>query len=418
VVVTQSEPTPPTSVLIISSDLALAELPGALRAEGIPSHTVANAAEAADYLSRYPTTVAVLDAELPNGGAFEAYKELHKEPAIPTLMVVPPEQYRTFLLDPLRGENDECVAKPVKSEELVFRLKALMLRAGYRPPAGPIAVDDESSEFERLGKLVTVFHAKGGVGASTIATNLAVGLARFKKLRTLIVDADLWFGDLGVLMNLASGHSLFDRWTGEDFETTDLLKALVQHASGAHVLLRPEDPSVVERLDAARVGRAIAAYRSRFDVVIVDAPPNLGEATLQLLDLSQQVFLVTTPEITAGHNSARFLRIAEAIGYTDKIITILNRANAGVRMELMQEHLQVSISVTLPSVGRLVVDSANQGVPLLSTADPGTTEEFTRGLLKLVDIVAGETVAGAAKPAEQEATAKSKPTRSGLRFWR
>jgi Flp pilus assembly CpaE family ATPase len=152
--------------------------------------------------------------------------------------------------------------------------------------------------------------------------------------------------------------------------------------------------------------------------VIVDAPPNLGEITLQLLDLSQQVFLVTTPEITAGHNSARFLRIAEAIGYTDKIITILNRANAGVRMELMQEHLQVNISVTLPSVGRMVVDSANQGVPLLSTADPATTEEFTRGLLKLVDIAAGEMVAGAAKSTEQEQPAKAKPARSGLRFWR
>jgi pilus assembly protein CpaE len=376
------------------------------------------ASEAATYIEQHPETVAVLDAELPNGGAFEAYKLLHQEPAVPTLMVVPPEQYRTFLLDPLRGANDECVAKPVNAQEMVFRLKALMLRAGYHPPTGPIGGDDDSGEHERLGKLVTVFHAKGGVGASTIASNLAVGLARFKKLRTLIVDADLWFGDLGVLMNLASGHSLFDRWSGEDFDTQDLVRALVQHASGAHVLLRPEDPSVVERLDAAGVGRAIAAYRSRFDVVLVDAPPNLGEVTLQLLDLSQQVFLVTTPEITAGHNSARFLRIAEAIGYTDKIITILNRANAGVRVELMQEHLQVNISVTLPSVGRMVVDSANQGVPLLSTADPATTEEFTRGLLKLVDIVAGETVAGAARPTEQESPAKVRPARSGLRFWR
>jgi hypothetical protein len=66
----------------------------------------------------------------------------------------------------------------------------------------------------------------------------------------------------------------------------------------------------------------------------------------------------------------------------------------------------------------MVVDSANQGVPLLSTADPATTEEFTRGLLKLVDIVAGETVAGAARPTEQESPAKVRPARSGLRFWR
>jgi pilus assembly protein CpaE len=412
------------SILIIAADFALHDLPGALRREGISSTLVETAAEAESYLAEHSgAVIAVLDAELPNNGAFAAYKLLHDEEAgdaVPTLMVVPPESYRTFLLDPLRGVNDDTVAKPVDVEELVLRIKVLMLRAGFRQSAAAGGAEgDDGGQKGHLAKLVTVFHAKGGVGASTVATNLAVGLARFHQLRTLIVDADLWFGDLGVLMNVASGRTLWDRWSGEDFESSELAKALVRHTSGAHVLLRPEDPAIVERLDGGAVGRAISAYRPKFDVIIVDAPPNLGEVTLQLLDLSEQVLLVTTPEITAGHNSARFLKIAEAIGYSDKIVPVLNRANSGLKLDMMEEHLGIKVQIALPSVGKLVVESANQGLPILSTADQESNEEFTRGLIKLVRLVAPLPASGEPASADQaEAASKARTSRTGLRFWK
>jgi pilus assembly protein CpaE len=189
-------------------------------------------------------------------------------------------------------------------------------------------------------------------------------------------------------MNAPAKQSLFDTLVSGDFEPADLRRALVHHDSGVYLLLRPDDPSVAERLDPGLVTRAIASCRATFDFVIVDTPPTLGEMTLQILDVAQQILLVTTPELAAVHNSARFLRIADAIGYASKISIVLNRANSGIPTELLEEHLALSARVTLPSAGRLVVDAANRGVPLMAVSELDGNDEMMRGLLELIELVA------------------------------
>ncbi|HZT08937.1 MAG TPA: AAA family ATPase [Chloroflexota bacterium] len=411
------------SVVIIARAGSLSDLPSALGYEGIESRTVEAPDDVAGALAQNAQCVAVLDAEIPQAEAFSIYKMLHQDYSIPTLLVVPPESYRAFLLDPARADNDECVSKPVDADELVLRIKALMLRAGYHPPvpsANRHTDTRNGAHADAQGKIVTVFHAKGGVGASTIASNLAVGLARFNQARTLLVDTDLWFGDLGVLLNTPTHKSLFDALGNEDYEINDIRSALVPHETGLYLLLRPEDPYVVERLEPTVVVQTIGKYRAIFDYIVVDTQPSLNEITLQLLDMSQLILLITTPEIAAAHNSARFLKIADAIGYSDKIVTILNRANSGIRTELLEQHLNVNARIALPSAGRLVVDSANQGTPILSVADPELLDEISRGLLDIVRLVAGEPAdvepATAGDTAAQ--TGRAARQRQGLRFWR
>jgi pilus assembly protein CpaE len=384
----QLEPSAP-QVLLIAAEGIFDGLRDALASEGLESQTIASARGVGNAIEENPRCVAVLDADMPQAGAFEVYKLLREHESIPVLMLVPAESYRTFLLDPLRGANEECVAKPVENDELVLRVKALMFRAGFRPTAAVASDTDQHGRTrEAPGKLITVFHAKCGVGASTVASNLAVGLARLHEYRVLLVDADLWFGDLAVLMNAPAKQSLFDTLVSGDFEPADLRRALVHHDSGVYLLLRPDDPSVAERLDPGLVTRAIASCRATFDFVIVDTPPTLGEMTLQILDVAQQILLVTTPELAAVHNSARFLRIADAIGYASKISIVLNRANSGIPTELLEEHLALSARVTLPSAGRLVVDAANRGVPLMAVSELDGNDEMMRGLLELIELVA------------------------------
>ncbi|HEY8478029.1 MAG TPA: hypothetical protein VIN09_14300, partial [Chloroflexota bacterium] len=163
----------------------------------------------------------------------------------------------------------------------------------------------------------------------------------------------------------------------------------VQHRSGVSVLLRPPDPLLVEKLDPDSVARAIATYKVLFDDVIVDTRPSFDEATLKILDAADRILLVTTPELSACHNTARFLGIAESLGYSHKLTLIVNRANSGIDMEALQETLGMTVSAKIVSAGRIVVDAASQGIPLF-LKDPDLDMQITKDLAHLVEIVAGK----------------------------
>jgi pilus assembly protein CpaE len=316
-------------------------------------------------------------------------------------MLVSSESYQQLALNPQRPALVEYVAKPARLDELVLRVKAVMLRAGYELPATSYGSGNGHSEGADIdgfhhGTVTTIFSAKGGVGKTTIAANLAVGLVRFFRRKTLLVDADLWFGDVGVLMNLVSKKSLFDVCSGGEPDLTALQKAVVQHRSGVSVLLRPPDPLFVEKLDPDSVARAITTYKVLFDDVIVDTRPSFDEATLKILDAADRILLVTTPELSACHNTARFLGIAESLGYSHKLTLIVNRANSGIDMEALQETLGMTVSAKIVSAGRIVVDAASQGIPLF-LKDPDLDMQITKDLARLVEIVAGKELSSHAK---------------------
>src|SRR5262249_18800995 len=140
------------------------------------------------------------------------------------------------------------------------------------------------SDTDQRGEMTVIFSVKGGSGKSTIAVNLAAGLASIYGFATLLVDADLWFGDIGVLLNLNTTRSSFDVCGTDDPDLFALPKAVTQHPSGASVLLRPPDPQSVEKLRLRTFVEALDRYRSLYQHVIVDTQASLDELNLDLLE--------------------------------------------------------------------------------------------------------------------------------------
>jgi pilus assembly protein CpaE len=272
-------------------------------------------------------------------------------------------------------------------------LRAGMALPAAAPPSAPPAPaappPAEHTDF-RNGQLIVMFGPKGGVGRSTIATNLAVGLAQRYEKQVVLIDADLWFGDVSVLLDLrgeTSFATLVDH--GEQLDLDVLRDVLVPHASGVRTLLAPPEPAMVEMIPPYLPARVANAYRAMFDFVIVDTHPSMEEYMLQLLEVADRILLVTTPEMSSIRNTGEVLKLANILGIRDKLTLVLNRANSGVQIEHLEQTLGVRVDFSMVSAGARVVEAANQGMPVL-LMDPTGKELITRDIGKLVAHLAGE----------------------------
>ncbi len=387
-------------VLIISSDPEVKQVSSALTADGLAARAVSSPRELQRALtSAKGRCVAVFDAELAADPSAQAMDMLEKLRSIPVLVLLGTDSEAISLADPQRSSPEEFVRKPLPPSVLALRVKALILTAGLSLPSaspapapsqGPLAMSDDST-----GQLTVVFSVKGGSGKSTIASNLAVGLASLYSLETLLVDANLWFGDLGVLLNLTSSRSSFDVSTSDDPDLFALPKAVVPHQSGVSVLLRPPDPLSVEKIKLRTFVESIERYRSLYEHVIVDCAASLDELNLDLLEKATRILLVVTPEMGAIHNTARFLGLADRLGLRDKISLVLNRSNSGISSDDLQRTLGIPVACGVVSAGRLMLDAVNEGTTLFAM-DPTRRERITQDLATIVELVAGK-----AQPAVQ-----------------
>jgi MinD-like ATPase involved in chromosome partitioning or flagellar assembly len=401
------------TVLIVSRDPDITQVSSSLQAEGITSRSVSSIHDLQRaFGAAKGRCVAVLDGELARDANFPVIDVLERLRSLPLLVLLPAEGDAIIQADPERVVIEEYARKPIVPSVLALRIKALILAAGLSLPVaapvlqqqtGPLDLSDDPR-----GQLTVVFSAKGGSGKSTIAANLATGLASIYSLQTLLVDANLWFGDLGVLLNLTSSRSSFDVCGTEDPDLFALPKAVVPHASGASVLLRPPDPLSVEKIRPRSFVDAIERYRSLYEHVIVDTASSLDELNLDLLESATRILLVVTPEMGALHNTARFLGLAERLGHTQKISLVLNRSNSGISAEDLQRTLGIGVACGVVSAGRMMLDAVNEGTTLFAR-DPSRRERITQDLAAIVELVAGR---------EQPVVQRTQNRGPGMRFLR
>lgn len=205
-------------------------------------------------------------------------------------------------------------------------------------------------ENETRGKVVAVFGAKGGAGASTLAVNLAGALAR-RAERTCLVDLDAALGGVPALLDLTPTYTLLDvvaNMRRMDRELID--QSLPKHASGIAVVAHGDDLEAAERVDATVIAGVLAFLRRHFDAVIVDGLGGFDERTLAALDASDRVLLLVTQEVASVRNAQRCLEVFGKLGYPDgKVRVILNRfqKSASISAAMVEETLQTPMAASL-----------------------------------------------------------------------
>ena len=219
------------------------------------------------------------------------------------------------------------------------------------------------------GRVVTVFGGKGGVGKSTIATNLAVCLAAGGARRVLLVDLDLAFGDFAIMMQLVPKRSLSDAiGMAGRMDETGLRSMLTTYAPGLETLLAPTGPAEAERISRELTSEVLTVARQLFDYVVVDTPPFFNDHVLAALDLSHDFVLLATPDVPSLKNLRLTLDMFDLLEYSPEgRHVVLNRSDSRVGLTAadIDRVLRVPISGHVPST-RDVPVSINRGVPLMA----------------------------------------------------
>jgi pilus assembly protein CpaE len=261
------------------------------------------------------------------------------------------------LLEVMRAGASEYLPKPVDPGEVAGALARVgrKLRGGERKPAA-------------VGRLISIFSAKGGVGASTTATNLAAHIARSTTGRTLLIDLDVEMGAVALLLGLRPRFSFVDLI--ENFHRLDegLLDSYVErHKSGLYVL---SAPPLSEGLNVTReqTRTLLDFVREHFEYVILDLEKGLSPVSLVGLEQSDLCLVVTTPELPTLRNVKRVLPTVErATGAgSEKIRIVLNQYQEGLGISQgdVENTLGYDVFFTLERDSG-VPHSVNTGKPLV-----------------------------------------------------
>jgi pilus assembly protein CpaE len=216
-------------------------------------------------------------------------------------------------------------------------------------------------------RLITVFSTKGGSGKSVIACNLGVVLAMRTDRPVVLVDADLQFGDVAVMLKLTPQNTIVDAVSSLHRLDAQLLRSLlVKHErSGLFILPAPTEPAFADQVTPAALVQILQLLRTFAAYVIVDTPAHFTDVVLSILDESDDVVLVAGMDIPSIKNVKIGLQTLRLLDMSaDKLKLVLNRANAKVKLDVseVERTLQLKADCLIPS-DIVMPRSVNKGVP-------------------------------------------------------
>ena len=222
----------------------------------------------------------------------------------------------------------------------------------------------------RRQRSVAVYSPKGGVGATTIATNVAVAAAASRPDRVLLVDLDLQFGGVATHLNIRARQTLADLVRdNSSMREPELLRTYaVRHSSGLHVLAAPAVPEAAEMITAEHVSQILVTALQAYDLMVIDAGSALDERVLNVFEIADTVILPVYPEISSlksMHALLEFLSETGSVGL--KAMFILNNPFAREILKLrdVEGALDAKIAFELPYDPFLYLKAVNEGVPIV-----------------------------------------------------
>lgn len=297
-----------------------------------------------------------------------------------------------LLLKAMRAGCNEFLNKPVDVKEL----SAALMRFQNRHVV-------DSLEHQKLGRILTFLGVKGGVGTTTLAVHLAINLVGRQHKRTLLIDHRHELGHVALHLGLKESQYHFKELVRNvDRLDADLLNGFVtKHASGLEVLASPDVCAPPHKATPDEMEYIMKFLRTQYDFILIDSSVAYTEIIPALLHCSDEVCMVSTPDVAALRDLARHtehMSLNEAV--TEKLRIIINRSTSSdaVSAEQIKELVRFPVSIAIPNNYADLVRAVNAGEPISLQNSSAFAQQIGKWSSKLQpDSVRPEKLTGAKK---------------------
>jgi pilus assembly protein CpaE len=329
-----------------------------------------NAETGISEVRRLGPDVVLMDVNMPGQDGIKATEQMSLEPPHAPVVLMSVQEDKEYLRRAMQAGAREFLVKPFSGAELASALRRVhQLEQVKRIHAAPPDQNGSAAEASHKGQVIVVFSGKGGVGKSMLSLNLAAALARDVSGRVGLVDFDLQFGDLGVLLGLDAGRNVSQVVDAFPNIDADFVEALMPEASGGFkVLLGPQSPELADLVSADHARTILEVLAASFDYVVVDTSSHLGEVTLEALERGSTIIVIVELSLPAVKEAKLALRVFERLGIKgDRIRVVLNRsdANSGITLDQIESTLAIKLAGRLPSDGKTVLKSVQRAEPFV-----------------------------------------------------
>jgi pilus assembly protein CpaE len=371
-------------ILIVDDDPNVQRLLSyTLRQEGFEASVAADGIEAIRLWEAERPALVLLDIMLPKLDGYAVAQRIREDEAgaahVPIIMLTAEGDVEQRIKG-LRAGADDYLMKPFHPAELLARIRSLLARFAPR---------DESAARAPLGHVIAFYGAKGGVGTTTLAINVAIALHRELSRNVVLVDGNLQFGDHRVFLDLGLDRkSIVDIVSAPNIDADLVRQVLVRHDSGVDLLLAPPSPETAELVTPEHIPMILDVLRATYDFVVIDIDKRLDEINLRVFDGADTIYVVMTADLSCLKNVRLVLETLSNLGYeSSKVRLVLNRSTAftGISVKNAEGALRRKIDHEVVNEYRGAISALNSGAPVLQAKADSLLGRSILGLAREVD---------------------------------
>ena len=378
-------------ILIIDDDLDTLKLVGLiLQRQGYEIVAANSGSQGLAKAAAERPNLVLLDVMMPDMEGYEVARRLRADPELartPIIMFTA----KTMVDDKVAGFEagvDDYMTKPTHPAELVSRVKALLARSATHQTTTPAATS-ATGALDR-GRLVGLLGAKGGLGVTTLAINLAVAMTQTGQ-DVIVCELRPGQGSLSLQLGLPPSHAVGGLLSkpAADINPRSIEGYLTAHSSGARLLLSAYDPNemALER-NTEQALQLVRQLATMTKFLILDLSPNLTEINKKVLSVCDRPIMIVEPMRVTLTIAKAILDELEKIGIPANRfeIVMINKVRSSLQMpwqqaEAMLNHSIASIITPAPELAHQAAESAT---PMIQIQADSQTAEQTRKLVELL----------------------------------
>jgi len=334
--------------------------------------------EAIEYSMELKPDVVLMDINMPDMDGITATETIRRKLPYVQIVILSVQSDSNYMRRAMLAGARDFLTKPPMIDELTaaVRRAGRMAQEEKAKQTSSAPGSNQGGSYTstqlpaHLGRIIVICGSKGGIGRTTIATNLAITLRTGDDVKVCLVDGSLQSGDINVFLNEQTKNTILDLATrSEELDPEIVNDVITIHSSSRiHILAAPISPEYADRVTGDQFAKVLQYLKQLYAFVVVDTSAYLTDVVLAAIDVSDSIVLITTQDIPAIKNIRSFLSLMDGMKVDrKKIVFIMNKFDKRIAIssEKVGENLKQAIDLTIPLDERTVLASVNRGVPFM-----------------------------------------------------